>query len=55
MGLIREPLNVDFYVIDRPISAAESKEFSEFIKRDKKRQAAKRSRARKNKKAKETA
>ena len=32
MGLIREPKNVDFYVIDKPWTDEERKEFSEFIK-----------------------
>ncbi len=32
MGLIREPKNVDFYVIDKPWTDEERKEFSAFIK-----------------------
>jgi hypothetical protein len=32
MGLIKEPRNVDFYVIDKPWSDDELKEFSEIIK-----------------------
>ena len=32
MGLIREPKNVDFTVLDKPWSKEELKEFSEFIK-----------------------
>jgi len=32
MGLIREPKNVDFYVLDKPWNEGERKEFSEFIK-----------------------
>ncbi len=32
MGLIREPKDVDFYVIDKPWSEKEKKELSEFIK-----------------------
>ena len=32
MGLIREPKNVDFYVLDKPWTAEERKEFSAFIK-----------------------
>ncbi len=32
MGLIREPKNVDFYVLDKPWTAEERKEFSTFIK-----------------------
>jgi hypothetical protein len=35
MGLIREPRNVDFYVIDKVWSDKELKEFSEFIKKQK--------------------
>lgn len=35
MGLIREPKNVDFYVIDKPQSEKELKEFSELIKQRK--------------------
>ncbi|HEY5369631.1 MAG TPA: hypothetical protein VIJ75_11620 [Hanamia sp.] len=32
MGLIREPKNVDFYVLDKPWTDKERKEFSAFIK-----------------------
>ncbi len=32
MGLIREPKNVDFYVIDKPWTTEERREFSAFIK-----------------------
>ncbi len=32
MGLIREPKNVDFYVLDKPWTDEERKEFSAFIK-----------------------
>ena len=32
MGLIKEPKNVDFYVLDKPWTAQERKEFSAFIK-----------------------
>jgi hypothetical protein len=35
MGLIREPKNVDFYVIDKPWTDEERKEFSAFIKKRK--------------------
>jgi hypothetical protein len=31
MGLIREPKNVDFYVIDKPWTEEEQKELSAFI------------------------
>jgi hypothetical protein len=32
MGLIREPKNVDFTVLDKPWSEEERREFSAFIK-----------------------
>ena len=32
MGLIREPKNVDFHVLDKPWTSKERKEFSAFIK-----------------------
>ncbi len=32
MGLIREPKNVEFYVLDKPWTDEERKEFSAFIK-----------------------
>ena len=32
MGLIKEPKNVDFTVLDKPWTAEELKEFSAFIK-----------------------
>jgi len=32
MGLIREPKNVDFYVIDKEWTTEELKEFTAFIK-----------------------
>lgn len=35
MGLIKEPLNVDFVVDSRPLSKAEEKAISDFIKADK--------------------
>jgi hypothetical protein len=35
MGLIREPKNVDFYVIDKPWTDKEKEEFSAFIKKRK--------------------
>jgi len=37
MGLIREPKNVDFYVIDAPWTTAEKKELSAYIKQRKAR------------------
>jgi hypothetical protein len=33
MGLIREPKGVDFYVINKPWTSQEKKEFSEIIKK----------------------
>mgnify|MGYP000462755071 CR=1 FL=1 len=33
MGLIREPLDVDFYLIDKPWNSADTKEFSALIKK----------------------
>ena len=36
MGLIREPKNVDFTVLDKPWTEEERKEFSAFIKLRKK-------------------
>lgn len=38
MGLIREPKNVDFYVLDKPWTDHERKEFSAFIKLRKEQQ-----------------
>lgn len=38
MGLIREPKNVDFTVIDKPWTEEERKEFSAFIKMRKEQQ-----------------
>lgn len=35
MGLIKEPLSVDFIVESRPLTRAEEKAISEFIKADK--------------------
>jgi len=35
MGLIREPLDVDFVVESRPLTVAEQKAISEFIRLDK--------------------
>lgn len=35
MGLIREPLDVDFVVDSRPLTEEEKKAISEFIKADK--------------------
>ena len=38
MGLIREPKNVDFYVLDKPWTEKERKEFSAFISLRKEKQ-----------------
>jgi hypothetical protein len=35
MGLIREPKNIDFFVIDSPWTDEEKKEFSKLIKKEK--------------------
>jgi len=35
MGLIREPLEVDFFVDPRPLTEKEKKKISDFIKADK--------------------
>ncbi len=35
MGLIKEPLNVDFVVDPRPLTKAEEKAISDFIRADK--------------------
>jgi len=43
MGLIKEPKNVDFYVIDKPWTPKEKNEFSELIKKLKSRSKVKRS------------
>ena len=37
MGLIKEPLDVDFYVDPRPLTKDEQKMISNYIKADKKR------------------
>ncbi len=35
MGLVREPKNVDLYIVDKPDTEEERKAFSEFIKKQK--------------------
>ena len=35
MGLIKEPLNIDFYVDPRPMTKEDEKAISDFIKADK--------------------
>jgi len=39
MGLIREPLDVDFEVVNRQPTAEETRMMSEFIKKDKEKRA----------------
>lgn len=49
MGLIKEPLDVDFVVESRPLRQAEKKAISEFIKADKEKRLAKQKRMSKRK------
>lgn len=49
MGLIKEPLDVDFVVDPRPFTKAEEKAISDFIKADKEKHLAKTKRANKRK------
>lgn len=49
MGLIKEPLGVDFVVDSRPLTKAEKKAISDFIKADKEKRLAKTKRASKRK------
>ncbi len=37
MGLIKEPIEIDFYVDPRPLTKEEEKRISDFIKADKKK------------------
>jgi hypothetical protein len=37
MGLIKEPKNVDFFVVDNPWTDEERREFSELIRKNKKK------------------
>jgi hypothetical protein len=57
MGLIREPLEVDFVVDPRPLTKAEEKAISDFIRADKEKRKRKALRAKKtiNQKAKQLA
>ncbi len=48
MGLIKEQKNVDFYVLDKPWTVKEKKEFSAFIKLRKEKRKKKQSRASKS-------
>ena len=41
MGLIKEPLDVDFEVEPRPLTKTEEKAISDFIKADKEKRSAK--------------
>jgi hypothetical protein len=41
MGLIREPLDIDFFVDPRPLTEKEKKMISDFIKTDKKKKKGK--------------
>ena len=41
MGLIKEPLDVDFVVDPRPLTKAEKKTISDFIKADKEKRLSK--------------
>lgn len=34
MGLIKEPIDIDFFVDPRPLTVSENRMISEFIKRD---------------------
>ena len=54
MKLQREPIDIDLYVANEPLTEKDRKEISEFIKNYKKKQklAVKKVRARKNKKEK---
>jgi hypothetical protein len=46
MGLIREPLDVDFFVVDRPFTTEELKKLREIIARNKRLAARRAQRAR---------
>ncbi len=49
MGIIKEPLDVDFVVDPRPLTEEEEKAISEFIKADKEKRLAKTKRVNKRK------
>ena len=49
MGIIKEPLDVDFVVDPRPLTKEEEKAISEFIKADKEKRLAKTKRVNKRK------
>ncbi|MBW7838065.1 MAG: hypothetical protein H3C36_00175 [Chitinophagaceae bacterium] len=48
MGIIREPLDVDFVVDSRPLTKEEEKAISDFIKSHKEKQKSKKKKARKS-------
>ncbi len=47
MGLIKEPKDVDFFVINKELTEKEKKEFSDFIENYKRKQALKKKKHRK--------
>jgi hypothetical protein len=53
MGLIKEPLNVDFVVDPRPLTKAEEKAISDFIRADKEKRKLKKLRKKTTAKRKE--
>jgi hypothetical protein len=53
MGLIKEPLNVDFVVDPRPLTKAEEKAISDFIRADKEKRKLKKLRKKTTTKRKE--
>lgn len=57
MGIIKEPLDVDFVVDPRPLTKAEEKAISDFIRADKEKRKLKETRTKKiaNRKAKQLA
>ena len=55
MGLIKEPLNVDFVVDPRPLTKAEEKAISDFIRADKEKRKLKERRKKAIKKQKQLA
>ncbi|MDI1233252.1 MAG: hypothetical protein PSX81_03100 [bacterium] len=57
MGLIKEPLDVDFVVDPRPLTKAEEKAISEFIRadKDKRKQKELRAKAKSKRKSKQLA
>ncbi len=47
MGLIKEPKDVDFFVVNKPMTDKEKKEFSDFIENYKRNKALKKTKHRK--------